>query len=441
MNPTPEPGSTLPEWLHFLESLHPAGMELGLDRVLVVYRKVFPGGFPVPAVLIGGTNGKGTTALTLEWLLRSQGMRTGTYLSPHLHRYNERVRLDAVEASDAELVAAFEMVESCRGGIPLTYFEFGTLAALWLLAGAQPDFALLEVGLGGRLDAVNVVDPVLAIICSVDLDHQQWLGSDRESVGFEKAGILRPRIDAIYGEPTPPRSVQQQAGAQAVRLRIYGRDYGAVPGAGEVTDSEAEGPVSIEFQHRALELNLPATAVPRRSAIIALQAAALLGIDPAGLDLEAMAAGVRVAGRFERLGTHPEVIVDVGHNPHAARWLARRLRQVYPQRRLLAVYGSLADKVCEAVVEPLVEMVARWYLAGLEGPRGQSGEALAARIGWMLPAGYQVLPGVGEALERAIGEAAESDLILVFGSFYTVNEARGYLLQMRPDVTVSGLSS
>ena len=433
MNPAPEPDSKLADWLLFLESLHPAGMELGLERVLLPYRKLFPKGFPVPAVLIGGTNGKGTTALTLEWLLRNQGFRTGTYLSPHLHRYNERVRLDAVEASDAELVGAFETVESHRGDIPLTYFEFGTLAALWLFARSRPDFALLEVGLGGRLDAVNAVDPVLAIICSVDLDHQQWLGADRESVGFEKAGILRPRIDAIYGEPAPPRSVQQQASAQAVKLRVYGRDFGVLSDDGQAAESEVAGPVGIEFQDRVLELALPATAVPRRSAVIALQAAALLGVNPATVDLENMAAQVRVAGRFERLGTHPEVLVDVGHNPHAARWLARRLDQVYPGRRLLAVYGSLEDKACEAVVEPLVDRVARWYLAGLEGPRGQSGEVLAARVGRLLPAGYQVLPGVGDALEMALGEASESDLVLVFGSFHTVNAAREWALRRASD--------
>ncbi len=415
----PESGAGLDSWLNFLESLHPQSMELGLERVLQVYRRLFPRGFPIPAVVIGGTNGKGSTALTLEWILRSKGLHTATYLSPHLHRYNERARIDGAEASDTDLIAAFEAVEAARGQISLTYFEFGTLAAFWLFARAGADFALLEVGLGGRLDAVNVVDARLAIICSVDLDHRDWLGDDRESIGFEKAGILRPGIDALYGEPSPPRSVLQQAAAQKVRLRVYGQDYGE--GA---TEGAGGNRVELEFAGQAVGIELGETQVPRRSAITALQAAALLGIDPRQLDLAALAAGVKVPGRFERIDSRPEIVLDVGHNPHAARWLAVRLQETFPGRRIVGLYASLADKDCEGVVQALQGVIDSWFLAGLDVPRGLSAQMLAERVGSRVNGRFRCVPTVTAALPEAMAEAGESGVVVVFGSFFTVGQAR-----------------
>jgi len=422
----PESGAGLDTWLTFLESLHPQAMDLGLERVLQVYRRLFPRGFPVPAVVIGGTNGKGSTALTLEWILRSRGLHTATYMSPHLNRYNERVRIDGADASDADLVAAFEAVETARGEISLTYFEFGTLAAFWLFARTQADIALLEVGLGGRLDAVNVVDARLAVICSVDLDHCDWLGDDRESVGFEKAGILRPGIDAVYGESAPPMSVLQQAAAQRVALRFYGRDFGDAEEV-EACSEGAENRVELEFDGRLVGVELTEPLVPRRSAINALQAAALLGIDPRELDLDALAREVKVPGRFEQMGVSPAIILDVGHNPHAARWLAGRLRETYPGRRVIALYASLADKNCEGVVRALNGVVESWFLAGLDVPRGLSTAALSGRVGSLVSGSCHSCATVQTALEEALAEADDNAVVVIFGSFFTVGLARTIL--------------
>ena len=422
----PERGRPLSEWLDYLEALHPKAMDLGLDRVIQVYRRLFPKGFPVPSILIGGTNGKGTTARTLEWLLQDAGQRTATYLSPHLHRYNERVRINGIEAEDPDLVTAFEVVEEARKGISLTYFEFGTLAALWLFARADLDFAILEVGLGGRLDAVNVVDPRLAIICSVDLDHSDWLGNDRETIGFEKAGILRPNIDAIYGEPNPPESVLQQVAAQRVKLRLLGRDYGPAEATGEAPTEALD--CYLEYQGKPVRISLPDPRVPVRSAMTALQALAILGFDPCQRNLTDMAVRVQVPGRFETMGTAPVVVLDVGHNPHAARWLSQRLVATFPGKRMIGVYACLQDKDCENVIAALKSTIDRWYLAGLDVPRGLSVSDLERRIGGQLESRYVTRKTVPEALGSAMSEAGEGDVVVVFGSFFTVGQAREALL-------------
>jgi dihydrofolate synthase/folylpolyglutamate synthase len=417
----PEPGSTLDAWLQYLEQLHSREIELGLERILLVFRKLFRGPWPARVVTVAGTNGKGTTVAALDRLLRSSGRRTATYTSPHLHHYNERICLDGTPVSDGQLIAAFETVENARGATPLTYFEFGTLAALVIFGQAQPDDVILEVGLGGRLDAVNILDPDLAIITTIGLDHVDWLGNDRETIGFEKAGIFRPGISAIFGEGPDenetPQSILQQAQAQGVNLRQQGGAFGwADPG---------RKLMYLEWQGERIECLLPETEIPENSAMNAVQALALLGIDPRGADLQGLAT-LTVPGRFERLSTSPDIIADVAHNPHAARWLAERLAvsKEDPASHTLAIYAGLADKDSLGVVQTLDHFVDTWFLAGLSVPRGLSGAALADRLSLYLEGRHQVCQTVEEALAAACAVARENDRILVFGSFYTVAQAR-----------------
>ncbi len=416
----PGPDASLAQWLAYLEALHPSEIDLGLDRVLLVLRKLMPGRPRARIITIGGTNGKGSTVACLEALLLACGRHVGAYTSPHLSRYNERVRINGQEVSDQALVSAFERIEAARGNTSLTYFEFGTLAAFLVMEAEGLEDWVLEVGLGGRLDAVNVLDPDLAVITSVDLDHMAWLGNDRESIGFEKAGILRPGIPAIYADEDPPRSVIQQAQAQRVQLWRYGENYRL----------EEEGAVVVidELQRR---VSLPALPLPLTSVAAAVRGA--LWLEPALSDetITGALARVRVPGRFERFGTAPAVYLDVGHNPHAARWLAGKLAAL-AAARVHAVYACLADKDAEGVARALAGVVDQWYLAGLSVPRGVAVSDLQQRLRPVLQARpVHCHDTVTEALEAALGQARADDLVVVFGSFYTVAEARDQLLLSR----------
>jgi dihydrofolate synthase/folylpolyglutamate synthase len=409
--------ATLDDWLAYIEAMHPVEIDLGLDRVLIVLRKLFPSPPSARIVTVGGTNGKGSTIACLEALLRDQGRKVGAYTSPHLHRYNERVRVNGLDASDESLVEAFSRVEAARGNISLTYFEFGTLAAFLLLEQAGLDDWLLEIGLGGRLDAVNVLDPDLAIITSVDIDHIGFLGDNREVIGFEKAGIFRPGITAICADPEPPASVLQQASAQRVRLLRDGDGYQlsrkGVPDTLTIGEGES--------------LRLPQSPLP--SASMAAGLVAIRALEP-DYDL-ARGAGVlgdvTVPGRMERLADQPRVFADVGHNPHAARWLADEInRQKTGGCKVYAVYAALADKDVEGVADAMSAVVDSWYLAGLSVPRGLTGEDLHRRISGALQnqGAASVVDTVSHALEAVREQARPEDLVIIFGSFFTVGEVR-----------------
>lgn len=421
---------TLPEWLAFIERQHPKTIAMGLERVRAVADAMARHGQVLsrPArhvAIVGGTNGKGSTVAFIEAIARAAGLRVGAYTSPHLLRYNERVRIDGADADDAALVAAFEAVEAARegmpgGGVPLTYFEYGTLAALWLFARSDLDLAVLEVGLGGRLDAVNIVDPDVAVITTVDLDHQDWLGGDIETIGAEKAGIARAWKPLVLGDDDPPSTVLGHAyaiGASAVRI---GCDFFVEP-----IDAERWRWREIGCE---LELPMPRLAAPvqLRNAAVAIAALRALPID---LPDAAYAAGVRDAQvaarlqRFERDGV--ECLVDVGHNPQAARALAAWLAASPAQGRTFAVFAALADKDIVGVVDALAGQVDRWWLAGLAdaGPRGLDAEAFAERLVGTAAAAGERCATVAGALAAARGEAAPGDRVLVFGSFHTAAAA------------------
>lgn len=359
---------------------------------------------------------------TLEALLQASGRSTGAYTSPHLHNYNERIRIDGRDVDDASLISAFEKVEAARGPVSLTYFEFGTLAAFVALAESGVQDWILEVGLGGRLDAVNVVDADLAIITSVDVDHIAFLGDNREIIGFEKAGILRPGIPAIVADMDPPRSVLQQAAAQKVELKRAGQDY-------SVTERMSEGgEASASMQVDGQVISLPAGSLPLHSVAAAVMALRTLEPSTEQSHLEDTLARVKVPGRFECLGTEPEIYVDVGHNPHAATWLCQRLSAFQrPGRRVFAVYAALGDKDVKGVALAMAPVVDSWYLAGLTVPRGLSAEQLKAELAPCTPQPVGTHDSVASAISAARTDAFSKDLIIVFGSFFTVAEARSIL--------------
>jgi dihydrofolate synthase / folylpolyglutamate synthase len=414
-----EPRS-LADWLSAIEARHPTEIEMGLDRVGAVYARMDCGRPAAQVITIAGTNGKGSTVAFVEAIARAAGWRVGAYTSPHLLAYNERVRIDGVDVDDAALVEAFEAVEAARGDTPLTYFETGTLAALWLFARAELDLAVLEVGLGGRLDAVNIVEPDVAVITTVGLDHQDWLGNDVETIGLEKAGIARAWKPLIVGDTDPPASVLRHAyriGAVAVR---GGSDFLYAP-----TDAGTWTWREVGFE---VELPMPTLAAPvqLRNAAVAIAAIRALDRDLDDAALAAGIAGANVAGRlqrFERDGV--DVVVDVAHNPQAAQALADWLIAAPAAGRTVAVYAALADKDAAGVVGALAPSIAHWHLAGstVAGARGQDAATLRARLSEVLDDDVTGHVDVATALSAALAEAAPGDRVLVFGTFHAAAAA------------------
>lgn len=409
---------TLAEWLEYIERQHPQSIAMGLDRVREVATRMGLGAPAKKVIVVGGTNGKGSTVAFVEAIARAAGWKVGAYTSPHLLAYNERVRLDGRDADDAALVAAFAAVEAARGDTPLTYFEYGTLAALWLFGRAGLDLAVLEVGLGGRLDAVNLVDADVSIITTVDIDHTDWLGEDREAIGAEKAGIIRGWKPVVLGEIDPPSSVLRRAyllGANAIR---FGSDYFCEP-----LDAARWRWRDVSFR---IELPMPALRAPVQLANAGAAIAALRALGKP-VPRTAWAEGIAAAGVAGRLQSVPvgevEVLLDVGHNPQAARALAASLQARPVQGATHAVYAALADKDSHAVAEALAGQIDHWHLAGLAGPRGQSAAALRERLAGTPAAQGHAAEDVAQALRHALAHAQAGDRVLVFGSFHTVAEA------------------
>lgn len=412
---------TLSDWLDYIQAQHPKTIAMGLERVRVVAGRMALAKPARHVITIAGTNGKGSTVAFVEAIARAAGWRVGAYTSPHLLRYNERVRIDGDDADDASLVAAFEAVEAARDETLLTYFEYATLAALWLFARSDLDLAILEVGLGGRLDAVNIVDPDVAVITTVDIDHQDWLGDDIEAIGAEKAGIARAWKQLVLGDDDPPSSVLGHAyaiGASAVRVGcdfFFERD----------DDSEQWRWREIGCE---LELPMPQLTAPvqLRNAAVAIAALRALPVD---LPEAAFIDGVREARiaarlqRFERDGI--EIVVDVGHNPQAARALAAWLEATPVAGPTHAVFAALGDKDIVGVVAALCGRIDDWWLAGLvdAGPRGLTVDAFAERLAGTAAATGHRSPNVAEALAAARREASPGARILVFGSFHTAAAA------------------
>jgi dihydrofolate synthase/folylpolyglutamate synthase len=417
---------SLADWLAYLEQLHPSAIDMGLDRSRAVAQRM---GLSRPApqvITVTGTNGKGSTCAFLAALLQEHGLKVGVYSSPHLMRYNERVQVAGVEASDAELCQAFTAVEAARGEISLTYFEMGTLAAFWLFQHAALDAVVLEVGLGGRLDAVNLIDADLALVTSIGIDHAEWLGDTRESVAFEKAGIFRAGKPALCGDIDPPQSLLSQAARLAAPLFLRGRDY----------DLSIEGQCwswfGVNARGEALRLeSLPLLDLPMENAALALQAFALLDLPWQAEQIASALASTRVTGRLDRRtlnwqGKPLTLLLDVGHNPHAAEYLAQRLSGRALTGKRLAVFGLLVDKDLAGVVTPLLGQVQAWAVAPLPTVRTRPASELHA---YLHDCGAQVTAhaDVQAALQAQCARASAGDEILLFGSFYCVAEALDWL--------------
>lgn len=409
---------TLQDWLEHCERLHPVAIDMGLDRVREVAVRLALN-FDCPVITVAGTNGKGSTCAMLEAILLQAGYRTGVYTSPHLVHFEERCRVSGQAASPAALAEAFAAVEAARGTVSLTYFEFSTLAILQLLQGAALDVVILEVGLGGRLDAVNVVDPDCAVITSIDLDHMAILGPDRETIGREKAGIARAGRPVVVSDPVPPQSVIDHALALGADLWLFGRDfnfsgdkqqwswagrgrrysgmaYPALRGANQLVNA-----AGVLAALETLRARIPVTAQAVRNGL----------------------AMVELPGRFQIVPGQPVLVLDVAHNPHSVAALAENLDAMgfYPTTH--AVFGAMADKDLLPMLQRMGPLVDRWYFTDLSVPRAASGQDL--HNAWQAhnarrDAAASVHADPQQALRAAVAAADPADRILVFGSFYTV---------------------
>lgn len=409
---------TLAEWLTWMEANHPRQIELGLERVGAVAARLGLGVAGAPVISVAGTNGKGSCVAFLEAISLAAGRRVGCYTSPHLLHYNERVRIDGRPVADDDLCQAFAAIDAARGDISLTYFEYGTLAALWLFARQSLDLWVLEVGLGGRLDAVNLIDADVAVVTSIDLDHQDWLGNDREAIGREKAGIFRSGCPAICADGEPPLALQRCAAALGAQWLPVGSAF--------VVQA---GPAGWDWSAPAIDgspgyRNLPLPSLPLPSAAAALAALHALGMP---VDETAVRRGLqaaRLAGRFQRLQRGGvEIVLDVAHNPHAARYLAQRLG-AEPPRPTAALFAVMADKDVAGVIEPLRGHIDSWFLGDLQGnERALPTAALAARLADAGIDDVQVFTAIELALDAALTQLGDGTRLLVFGSFFTVAAA------------------
>lgn len=410
---------SLKGWLDWQESLHPLAIDLGLERAALVFHVLNPDCVKPPTITVAGTNGKGSCIAFLEAIYRAQGYRVGAYSSPHILKYNERIKINGLPVSDELICEAFTRIESVRGNTSLSYFEFGTLAALDIFRRSSLDVQLLEVGLGGRLDAVNIVDPNVSLIASIGIDHVDWLGSTREAIALEKAGIFRAETPAIIGDCDPPKSLLQSALDKDARLYCLGKDFGFkkhstnwdwLAGDRHICQLPEPG-LKGEHQYRnassailAVELLAKSLPVSDRSIRIGLQNSHLLG-------------------RFQLINDRIPVLLDVGHNPEAVKTLVDYLKMTFPGKRIHAIFSMMKDKDIASVLEIMNPVVYDWFFAPLANPRAAT-EPFMRKIFSQSPVtrvsfGFT---GFAEAFNKAQSQSTENDLLLVFGSFFLVSD-------------------
>lgn len=418
---------TLAEWLVWQEALHPKAIDLGLGRVRKVYQVLQPSPRLPVTLTVGGTNGKGSCVAMLDAMLRAQGYRVGAYTSPHLLRYNERIRIDGEPVDDAALCQAFDRIDRARGDITLSYFEFGTLAALDIFSRSDLDVQILEVGLGGRLDAVNLIDADGALVASIDIDHQDWLGNTRAQIALEKAGIFRPGRPAVVGDPQPPECLHEYAREGGLSLSCQGRDYGFARAGGDGWLWQGEG--------GSLDLPVPALRGDHQflnaAAVIQLLRLVRPRLAVADDAVRRGLATVQLTGRFQLVDDGPvPVLLDVAHNPQSVQVLADHLRREYAGRRIHGVFAVMKDKDIVGVLNPMRELVSHWYLSPLNMVRAASSDSLREvfrRLG--VEAVESGFPDAATAFAAARLNAQNGDLVVVFGSFFLVSE---FLAQHAP---------
>ncbi|MBY0571743.1 MAG: bifunctional tetrahydrofolate synthase/dihydrofolate synthase [Burkholderiaceae bacterium] len=412
--------ASLPEWLALLETRHSKEIDMGLERVASVKNRLGLQ-FSCPVIMVGGTNGKGSTCAMLEAVYLQAGYRVGLYSKPHFLDFNERARINGENVDDASLIKAFTAVENARESTSLTYFEFTTLAICQLLAEAPLDVVILEVGLGGRLDAVNVIDADVAIVTSVDIDHTDYLGDTREKIGFEKAGIFRPGKAAICSDPVPPQSLIDHANAIGADLWLFGRDFNYAGDkqqwnfGGRTQRRNSLGYPSLRGANQLLNASgvLAALEVLRNELPVGAQ------------EVRTGLVMVELPGRFQVMPGRPAVVLDVAHNPHAAATLSQNLDNMGFHAYTYAVFGSMLDKDIDGVIAQLKDKVDHWYVTGLPLPRAATAAQLKQKL---LDVGVLSDPektivafeSPEAAYAEAISKAGENDRIVVFGSFLTV---------------------
>jgi dihydrofolate synthase/folylpolyglutamate synthase len=419
----------LDQWLAWLATLTPNEIQLGLDRVSEVLGRLQPKR-PDLVLHVAGTNGKGSCVTMLEAFLRRRSLKVGCYTSPHLQKYNERIRVDGTDCSDAEIISAFERVEAVRNGVPLTYFEFGTLAALCVFETRGADALVLEIGMGGRLDAVNAVDPDGGIITNVSLDHCEWLGADIESIAAEKAGILRSGRPFVFGTANLPRSVEQRATKLGADLLVAGRDFHVL------RNTQSAGLWAWTGRRISISGLMP----PSLGATVQIEnaAAVLTLLEALGMDdllqrdtVNSVLSSLSLAGRWQTVHCGRDWLLDVAHNAESARVLAESLQTAYARRRIVAIIGMLADKDVDAVVEPLRPVVDSWIAVTARSPRAKPALELATAVAQICNKPCLVADSIEQALDEAALRADADDITLVCGSFYVVGPALDALYSRR----------
>jgi dihydrofolate synthase / folylpolyglutamate synthase len=433
------PASTLDDWLSYIASIHPDEIELGLSRVKAVWDRLAIPSIAKYTVLVAGTNGKGSTAFTLARLLMKSGYRVGVYSSPHISRYNERIQVNGLPLCDAEIVSGFTATDKAREGVSLTYFEFGTLAALSALAAHTLDVAILEVGLGGRLDAVNIIDADLAIVTSVALDHVDWLGDDLEQIGYEKAGIIKANSVALLGECLP-FSVANHARDIGCPAFTYGSEFNVVDGVfhGNLLACSALSESKVEIAEKRVLAksssvcwDMPKSLVPNNNIALAAQAYLMLDAQLSLRDselwprttLQEKLASFSISGRMEQLENYPNLYLDVCHNPHAANYISSILSRY--NKKVVAVFSALEDKDIEGLVANMSASVDLWLIAPLNVPRAASIGRLESAVGQHTK-DMLSFADLNAAMNESRRYISEDNLVLVFGSFFVVEAAKAF---------------
>ncbi len=409
---------SLRDWLAWQESLHPLIIDLGLERVTKVFHDLNPNYIKPPTITVAGTNGKGSCIATLEAIYRAQGYHVGAYTSPHILSYNERIKIDGKPVSDELICAAFAKIEAVRGNTSLSYFEFGTLAAFELFTQAEVDVQLLEVGLGGRLDAVNIIDPDVALISSIGIDHVDWLGDTREAIGWEKAGVFRTAIPAIIGDLAPPVSLAQSAMDKNTPMYCIGQDFDYkrqqtgwdwlsgdrcihLPNPALKGEHQYRNAASVIFAIISLAQRLPVSEIAMQQGLT----------------------NVQLSGRFQLIEGEIPVLLDVGHNPEAVKTLVDYLKNTFPEKRIHAVFSMMKDKDIASVLEIMNPVVYDWFFAPLANHRAAT-EVMMQRI-FSQSSVARVSFGFSDfsqAYQTAKSQSQQGDLLLVFGSFLLVSD-------------------
>jgi len=415
---------SLEEWLTYIEGLHPEDIKFGLDRVSEIAERIelikkdpddanqWQSFLPGVTVVVTGTNGKGSTVALLEAIYRDAGYKVGAYTSPHLHKFNERLKIDGQFVENETFCRAFEVVEAAREGIELTWFEFTALACIWLLQQAECDVCLLEVGAGGRKDVVNCVNADLSIITNVELDHCQWLGNDREAIGREKAGIMRPGKPVIFGDKDIPTSVLKYA--QAINANLLQCQF-----------SKQRTTFSVGNWQQ-----LPLPQLPLPSAACAVLAVDLLPLEVSFDEVKQALIHTSLPGRWQKVAGPCEIIMDVAHNPAATQYLAQKMREDPSNGKTYAVFGLMADKDIDGVVAPLTDLIDQWCCVDIDADRpAKNSTELQEKISSMTSKQCYHYPAVANALQFLLAAVQPQDRILVFGSFYTVADAGQFLMK------------